>query len=150
VENLLDNDVGCPTTTTKMVLRLERQVHRLLITTIWGGGRRCAIQLQQPQGYCALAIVTLALVVVALAVPRTALNLQVIENKQEQDKKQMLTRYKEVEKAKLTSNKKPSSLVAASCLNRGIERSSGGERSSLDSFWTCRLVSPIDSSSARK
>ena len=101
--------------------------------------------------------------------PRTALNLQAIENKQEQDKKQTLTDlielgfcfkypggladtrvYKEVAKAKLTSNKNPSSLVAASCLNRGIERSSGGERSSLDSFWTCCLVSPIDSSAARK
>jgi hypothetical protein len=86
VENLLENDVGCPTTTTKMVWRLERQVHRLLITTIWGGGRRCAIRLQQPQGCCALAIVTPAPVVAALAVPRTALNLQAIENKQEQDK----------------------------------------------------------------
>jgi hypothetical protein len=169
VEYLLENDVGCPTTTTKMVWRLERQVHRLLITTIWGGGRRCAIRLQQPQGCCALAIVTLAPVVAALAVPRTALNLQAIENKQEQDKKQTLTDlielgfcfkypgglpdtcvYKEVAKAKLTSNKNPSSLVGASCLNRGIERSSGGERSSLDSFWTCRLVSPIDSSSSRK
>jgi hypothetical protein len=75
-----------PTTTTKMVWRLERQVHRLLITTIWGGGRRCAIRLQQPQGCCALAIVTPAPVVAALAVPRTALNLQAIENKQEQDK----------------------------------------------------------------
>jgi len=84
---LLENDVGCPTTTTKMVWRLERQVHRLLITTIWGGGRRCAIRLQQPQGCCALAIVTPAPVVAALAVPRTALNLQAIENKQEQDKK---------------------------------------------------------------
>ena len=58
--------------------------------------------------------------------PRTALNLQAIENKQEQDKKQTLTDlielgfcfkypggladtrvYKEVAKAKLTSNKKP-------------------------------------------
>ena len=124
VENLLENDVGCPTTTTKMVWRLERQVHRLLITTIWGGGRRCAIRLQQPQGCCALAIVTPAPVVAALAVPRTALNLQAIENKQEQDKTQTLTDlidlgfcfkypggladtrvYKEVAKAKLTSNK---------------------------------------------
>ena len=146
VENLLENDVGCPTTTTKMVWRLERQVHRLLITTIWGGGRRCAIRLQQPQGCCALAIVTPAPVVAALAVPRTALNLQAIENKQEQDKKQTLTDlielgfcfkyaggladtrvYKEVAKAKLTSNKNPSSLVAASCLNREIgRRNSGG------------------------
>jgi hypothetical protein len=75
VENLLENDVGCPTTTTKMVWRLERQVHRLLITTIWGGGRV----------------------------------------------------YKEVAKAKLTSNKTPCSLVAASCLNREIgRRNSGG------------------------
>jgi hypothetical protein len=71
--------------------RLERQVHRLLITTIWGGGRRCAIRLQQPQGCCALAIVTPAPVVAALAVPRTALNLQAIENKQEQDNKQTRT-----------------------------------------------------------
>ena len=146
VENLLENDVGCPTTTTKMVWRLERQVHRLLITTIWGGGRRCAIRLQQPQGCCALAIVTPAPVVAALAVPRTALNLQAIENKQEQDNKQTRTDliklgsrfkypggladtrvYKEVAKAKLTSNKNPSSLVAASCLNREIgRRNSGG------------------------
>ena len=146
VENSLENDVGCPTTTTKMVWRLERQVHRLLITTIWGGGRRCAIRLQQPQGCCALAIVTPAPVVAALAVPRTALNLQAIENKQEQDNKQTLTNliklgscfkysggladtrvYKEVAKAKLTSNKNPSSLVAASCLNREIgRRNSGG------------------------
>jgi hypothetical protein len=58
-------------------------VHRLMITIIWGGGRRCAIRLQQPQGYCALAIVTPALVVAALALPRTALTLQAIENKQE-------------------------------------------------------------------
>jgi hypothetical protein len=161
VENLLENDVGCRITTTKMVWRLERQVHRLLITTIWGGGRCCAIRLQR---CCALAIVTPAPVVAALAVPRTALNLQAIENKQEQDKKQTLmdlielgfcfkypggladTRvYKEVAKAKLTSNKNPSSLVAASCLNRGIERSSNGERNSLGSFWTPRLVSVIDS-----
>jgi hypothetical protein len=97
-------------------------------------------------------------------VPRTALNLQAIENKQEQDKKQTLmdmielgfcfkypggladTRvYKEVAKAKLTSNKNPCSLVAASCLNRGIERSFNGERNSLGSFWTPRLVSVIDS-----
>jgi hypothetical protein len=96
--------------------------------------------------------------------PRTALNLQAIENKQEQDKKQTLTDlielefcfkypgdladtrvYKEVSKAKLTSNKNPSSLVAASCLNRGIERSSNGERNSLSSFRTPRLVSVIDS-----
>ena len=96
--------------------------------------------------------------------PRTTLNLQAIENKQEQDKKQTLTDlielgfcfkypggladtrvYKEVAKAKLTSNKNPSSLVAASCLNRGIERSSNGERNSLGSFWTPRLVSVIDS-----
>jgi hypothetical protein len=137
----LENDVGCPTTTTKMVWRLERQVHHLLITTIWGGGRRCAIRLQKLEGCCALAIVTSTLVVVALAVPRTTLNLQAIENKQEQDKKQTLTDlielgfyfkypgsladtrvYKEVAKAKLTSNKNPSYLVAASCLNRGIER----------------------------
>ena len=161
---MLENDVGCPTTTTKMVWRLERQVHRLLITTIWGGGRRCAIRLQQPQGCCALAIVTPAPVVAALAVPRTALNLQAIENKQEQDNKQTRTDliklgsrfkysggladtrvYKEVAKAKLTSNKNPSSLVAASCLNRGIERSSNGERNSLGSFWTPRLVAVIDS-----
>ena len=146
VENLLENDIGCPTTSTKMVWRLERQVHRLLITTIWGGGRRCAIRLQQPQGCCALAIVTPAPVVAALAVPRTALNLQAIENKQEQDNKQTRTDliklgsrfkysggladtrvYKEVAKAKLTSNKNPSSLVAASCLNREIgRRNSGG------------------------
>jgi hypothetical protein len=124
VENLLENDVGCPTTSTKMVWRLERQVHRLLITTIWGGGRHCAIRLQQPQGCYALAIVTLAPVVAALAVPRTALNLQAIENKQEQDNKQTRTDliklgsrfkysggladisvYKEVAKAKLTSKK---------------------------------------------
>jgi hypothetical protein len=97
-------------------------------------------------------------------VPRTTLNLQAIENKPEQDKKQTLTDlielgfyfkypggladthvYKEVAKDKLTSNKNPSSLVAASCLNRGIERSSGGERNSIDSFWTPRLVSVIDS-----
>jgi hypothetical protein len=91
VENLLENDVGCPTTTTKMVWRLERQVHRLLITTIWGGGRHYAIRLQQPQGCCALAIVIPAPVIAALVVPRTALNLQAIKNKQEQDKKQTLT-----------------------------------------------------------
>jgi hypothetical protein len=164
VENLLENDVGCPTTTTKMVWRLERQVHRLLITTIWGRGRHCAIRLQQPQGCCALARVTPAPVVAALAMPRTALNLQAIENKQEQDKTQTRTDlielgfcfkcpggladtrvYKEVAKDKLTSNKNPSSLVAASCLNRGIERSSNGERNSLGSFWTPRLVSVIDS-----
>jgi hypothetical protein len=124
VENLLENDVCCPTTTTKMVWCLERQVHRLLITTIWGGCRRCAIRLQQPQGCCALAIVTPAPVVAALVVPRTALNLQAIENKQEQDNEQThmdLIKlgscfkylgglanthvYKEVAKAKLTSNK---------------------------------------------
>jgi hypothetical protein len=35
VEILLEADVGCLTTTTKMVWRLERQVHRLLITTTW-------------------------------------------------------------------------------------------------------------------
>jgi hypothetical protein len=87
VENLLENDVGCPTTTTKMVWRLERRVHHLLITTIWGGGRRCAIRLQQPQGCCALAIVTPTPVVSALAMPRTALNLQAIKKKQKQDKK---------------------------------------------------------------
>jgi hypothetical protein len=164
MENLLENDVGCPTTTTKMVWRLERQVHCLLITTIWGGGRRCAIRLQQPQGCYALAIVTPAPIVAALTVPRTTLNLQAIENKQEQDKKQMLTDlielgfcfkypggladtrvYKEVAKAKLTSTKNPSSLVATSCLNRGIERSSNGERNSLGSFRTPRLVSVIDS-----
>jgi hypothetical protein len=134
---LLENDVGCPTTITKMVWRLKRQVHRLLITTIWGGGRRCAIRLQQPQGCRVLAIVTPAPVVAALAVPRTDLNLQAIENKQEQDNKETLTDlielgfcfnypggladahvYKEVAKAKLTSNKNPSSLVVASCLNR--------------------------------
>jgi hypothetical protein len=40
---------------------------------------------------CALAIVTLAPIVAALAVSRTALNLQAIENKQEQDNKQTLT-----------------------------------------------------------
>jgi hypothetical protein len=92
------------------------------------------------------------------------LNLQAIENKQEQDKKQTLTDlielgfclkypsgladtrvYKEVVKAKLISNKNPSSLVAASCLNREIERSSSGERNSLGSFWTPRLVSVIGS-----
>jgi hypothetical protein len=164
VEIWLEADVGYPTTTTKMMWRLERQVHRLLITTIWGGGQRCVIRLQQPQGCYALAIVTPAPVVAVLAVPRTALNLQAIENKQEQDKKQMLTDlielgfcfkylggladtrvYKEVAKANLTSNKNSSSLVAASCLNRGIERSSGGERNSLGSFWTPRLVSVIDS-----
>jgi hypothetical protein len=97
-------------------------------------------------------------------VPRTTLNLQAIENKQEQDKKQTLTDlielgfcfkypggladtrvYKEVEKAKLTSNKYPSSLVAANCLNRGIERSFNRERYSLGSFWTPRLVSVVDS-----
>jgi hypothetical protein len=77
--DLVEADVGCPTTTTKMVWRLERQVHRLLITTIWGGGRRCATRLQQQQGCCALAIVTPAPVVAILAVPRTALNLQAIE-----------------------------------------------------------------------
>ena len=91
-------------------------------------------------------IVTPAPIVVALAVPRTTLNLQAIENKQEQDKTQTLTDlielgfcfkypggladtrvYKEVAKAKLTSNKNPSSLVAASCLNREIgRRNSGG------------------------
>jgi hypothetical protein len=76
-----------------MLCRLERQVHHLMITTIWGGGRCCAIRLQQPQGCCALAIVTLTPVVVALAVPRTALNLQAIENKQEQDNKQTLTYF---------------------------------------------------------
>jgi hypothetical protein len=53
--------------------------YSLLITTIWGGGRRCATRLQQLQGCCALAIVTPAPVVVVLAVPRTALNLQAIE-----------------------------------------------------------------------
>jgi hypothetical protein len=74
-----------------MVWRLERQVHCLLITTIWGGGPRCVIRLQQPQWCCAFAIVTPAPVVVAVAVPRTTLNLQAIENKQEQDKKQTLT-----------------------------------------------------------
>jgi hypothetical protein len=37
--DLVEADVGCPTTTTKMVWRLEQQVHRLLITTIWDGGR---------------------------------------------------------------------------------------------------------------
>jgi hypothetical protein len=122
--NLVGSRRSLPTTTTKMVWRLERQVHRLLITTIWGGGRHCVIRLQQSQGCYALAIVTPAPVVVALAVPRTILNLQEIENKQEQDKKQTLTdlielgfyfKYpgglddtrvsKEVAKAKLTSNK---------------------------------------------
>jgi hypothetical protein len=97
-------------------------------------------------------------------VPRTTLNLQAIENKQEQDKKQMLTDlielglcfkypgslantrvYKEVEKAKLTSNKNRSSLVASSCLNRGMERSFGGEQNSLGSFWTPCFISIIDS-----
>jgi hypothetical protein len=145
VENLLENDVGCPTTTTKMVWCLEQQVHRLLITTIWGRGRRCAIRLQQPKGCCALAIVTSAHVVASLAVPRTTLNLQAIENKQEQDNKQTHTDliklvscfkysggqadtrvYKKVAKAKLTSNKNPSSLVVASCLNREIERRNSG------------------------
>jgi hypothetical protein len=72
-------------------LCFERHVRRLLITTIWGGGRRCAIRLQQPQGCCALAIVTPAPVVAVLAVPRTTLNLLAIENKQEQDNKQILT-----------------------------------------------------------
>jgi hypothetical protein len=91
VEIWWDADVGYPTTTTKMVWCLERQVHRLLITTIWGGGRRCAIRLQQSQGCYALAIVTPTPVVAALAVPRKALNLQAIENKQEQDNKQTLT-----------------------------------------------------------
>ena len=119
---------------------------------------------KQPQGCCALAIVTPAPVVAALVVPRTTLNLQAIENKQEQDNKQTRTDliklgscfkysggladtrvYKEVAKAKLTSNKNPSSLVAASCLNRGIEKSSNGEQNSLGSFWTPRLVSVIDS-----
>jgi hypothetical protein len=55
-----------PTTTNKMVWRLERQVQCLLITTIWSVGRRCAIRLQQPQGCCALAIFTSAPVVAAL------------------------------------------------------------------------------------
>jgi hypothetical protein len=87
---LLENNIGCPTTTTKMVWRLERQVHHLLITMIWGGGRCCAIRLQQPQGCCALVIVTPTPVVAALVVPRTALNLQATENKQEQDNKQTL------------------------------------------------------------
>jgi hypothetical protein len=73
------------------VWRLERQVQCLLITTIWGGGRCCAIRLQQPQGRCALAIVTPAPVVATLVVPRTALNLQAIKNKQEQNNKQTLT-----------------------------------------------------------
>jgi hypothetical protein len=164
VEIWLEANIGCPTTTTKTVWRLERQVHRLLITTICGGGRHCVIRLQQPQGCCALALVTPTPVVAALAMPRTALNLQEIENKQEQDKKQTLTNlielgfyfkypggladtrvYKEVAKAKLTSNNNPSSLVAASCLNSGIERSSSGERNSLGSVWTPRLVSFIDS-----
>jgi len=77
--NLVEADVGCPTTTAKMAWRLERQVHRLLITTIWSGGRRCATRLQQPQGCCALAIVTPTPIVAALAVPRTALNLQATE-----------------------------------------------------------------------
>jgi hypothetical protein len=77
--DLVEADVGCPTTTTKTVWRLERQVHRLLITTIWGGGRRCATRLQQPQGCYALAIVTPATVVAVLPVLKTALNLQAIE-----------------------------------------------------------------------
>jgi hypothetical protein len=42
------------------------------------------------KGY-ALPIVTLAPVVAALALPGTALNLQTIENKQEQDYKKTLT-----------------------------------------------------------
>jgi hypothetical protein len=88
---LLDNNVGCPTTTTKIVWHLERHVHRLLKTTIWDGGRRYAIRLQQSQGCCTLEIVTSAPIVAALVVPRTTLNLQVIENKQEQDNKQTLT-----------------------------------------------------------
>jgi hypothetical protein len=88
VEVWLEANVGCLTTTTKMVWRLERQVHHLLIITIWGGGPRCVIRLQQPQGCCALAIVTPARIVVVVAMPRTTLNLQAIENKQEQDKKQ--------------------------------------------------------------
>jgi hypothetical protein len=90
VKILLEADVGCPTTTTKMVWRLEQHAHHLLITMIWGGLQRCAIRLQQPQGCCALAIVTPAPVVAALDVPRTTLNLQAIENKQEQDNKQTL------------------------------------------------------------
>ena len=77
--DLVEADVGYPTTTTKMVWRLERQVHRLLITTIWVEGRRCATRLQRPQGCCALAIVTPVPDVDVLAVPRTALNLQAIE-----------------------------------------------------------------------
>jgi hypothetical protein len=91
VEILLEAGVGCLTTTTKMVWHLERQVHRLLITTIWGGGRRCAIRLQQPQGCCTLAIVTPAPVVAALVVLKTTLNLQAIENKREQDNKRTPT-----------------------------------------------------------
>jgi hypothetical protein len=87
----LENDVDYSTTTTKMVWCLERQVHRLQITMIYSGGRCCAIRLQQPQGCCALAIVTSAPIVAALVVPRTALNLHAIENKQEQDNKQTLT-----------------------------------------------------------
>jgi hypothetical protein len=96
--------------------------------------------------WCALAIVTSTPIVATLAVPITTLNLQAIKNKQEQDNKQTLTDlielgfyfkypgglvdtrvYKEVAKAKLTSNKNPSSLVAASCLNRGIEIRSSSE-----------------------
>jgi hypothetical protein len=84
---LLENDVGYSTMTTKMVWRFNRQIHRLLITTIWGRGRRCAIRLQQPQGWCALVIVISAPIVAALVVPRTYLNLQAIKNKQEQDNK---------------------------------------------------------------
>jgi hypothetical protein len=48
--DLVEADVGCPTTTTKMVWRLERQVHRLLISTIWGGGRRCATDYNNHKG----------------------------------------------------------------------------------------------------
>ena len=128
VENLLENDVGCPTTTTKMVWHLERQVHRLLITTIWGGGRRCAIRLQQPQGCCALAIVTPAPIVAALAVPRTALNLQAIENKQEQDNKQ--TRNPD-EKGSASVNGRSRSSTDAPCNGQAKEVEATGSNVSV-------------------
>jgi hypothetical protein len=44
----------------------------------------------KPQGCCTLAIVTPTLVIAALAMPRTTLNLQAIKNKEEQDNKQTL------------------------------------------------------------
>jgi hypothetical protein len=50
-----------------------------------------AARLPQPRWCGALAIVTPAPVVAALAVPRTALNLQAIKNKREQDNKQTRT-----------------------------------------------------------